>query len=99
MLLLYKKDSKNKNERTEYYGISIPFKSQVYSNQGKQPPEVFSKKRCSWKLFKIRRKTPVSGLLKSGESNFSLVWVTELLVNEKNFPENSDLPNLVDIQR
>ena len=31
-------------------------------------------------------------------SLFSLVWVTELLVKESFFPENSNLPNLVDIQ-
>ena len=28
-----------------------------------------------------------------------LVWVMEVLVKEKIFPENSNLPNLVDIQR
>ena len=39
-----------------------------------------------------------SGLLKTGESHFSLVLVMELLVKEKFFPENSNLPNLVDIQ-
>ena len=37
--------------------------------------------------------------VKTGESHFSLVWVMELLVKEKIFPENSNLPNLVDIQR
>ena len=48
-------NNENKNERPEYHGISIPFKS--------------------------------SGLLKTGESHFSLVRVMELLVKEKIFPE------------
>ena len=32
-------------------------------------------------------------------SHFSLVWVMELLVKENFFPGNSNLPNLVIIQR
>ena len=40
-----------------------------------------------------------SGLLKIGGSHFSLVWVMELLVKEKIFPENSNLTNLVHIER
>ena len=33
------------------------------------------------------------------EFQISFVWVIELLVREKLFPENSNLQNLVDIQR
>ena len=31
--------------------------------------------------------------------HFSLFWVMELLEKENIFPENSNLPNLIDIQR
>ena len=31
-------------------------------------------------------------------SHFSLDWIMEILVKENFFPENSNLPNLVDIQ-
>ena len=33
--------------------------SRHYLPRQKQPPEVFCKKRCSWKFHKIHRKTPV----------------------------------------
>ena len=32
---------------------------QVKNDRQKQPPEVFCKKKCSQRLRKIRRKTPV----------------------------------------
>ena len=48
-----------------------------------------------WHLHTIQN----SGLLKRGGSHFSLVSFMEILVKENFFPENSNLPNLVDIQR
>ena len=49
----------------------------------------------TWHLHTIQK----SDLLKTGESHFSLVRVMELLVKEIFFPENFNLPNLIDIQR
>ena len=60
LLFHYINDLSNKlNSNAQLFTDDISLFTNVTDKNQKQPPEVFCKKRCSWKFRKIHRKTPV----------------------------------------
>ena len=74
------------NDRERNIGLitklRLPYPLESYVNTQKQPPEVFSKKRCSSKFRKIHKKKPVSDLfiikLQASASNFIKKRLTQV---------------------